>query len=322
MTSSTGLRRWIPTPSHLLRRRTEWRFTVRRPARAEVSPCCHRPSGGDVACRVHVSVARPRAASDALENRLALMVFRRDMPTVGAALRRVRRWDEFQPSRCLMLQPGNQQSPPLAANLTVEAPLLRDLGARAFTTAARRPGHGTHIQILDADGVEASRQIGGGLLRPVTPAIRFAGAQPGNRQLGLCMPARPALRPSHTLLQSAQPRGFLRAQARNAEQLPAGQRNRYRHTAINTNDAAVVGSRDSFGNGSKSEVPTPRPIQIDSVGLHSVGDVAGPSEPYPTNLRYPYLLGVGKQPKPAHINNIGTPTDNLSEGGRRRFLSG
>jgi hypothetical protein len=33
------------------------RFTVRRPASAEVSPCCHRPSGGDVAWRVHVDVA-------------------------------------------------------------------------------------------------------------------------------------------------------------------------------------------------------------------------------------------------------------------------
>ncbi len=35
------------------------RFTVRRPPNGEVSPCCHRPSGGDVACSVDVGVAPP-----------------------------------------------------------------------------------------------------------------------------------------------------------------------------------------------------------------------------------------------------------------------
>ena len=161
LTSSTGLSRWIPTPSQLGSRRTELRFTVHRPASAEVSPCCHRPSGGNVACGVHVSVARTRTAGDAVENRLALAVFRRDMPAVEASLRRVRSWNEFEPSHCFVLQPGNQQPPPLAADLAVEAPFLRDVGPWTFTSAARRPGHGTHIQILDADDVEAARQIGG-----------------------------------------------------------------------------------------------------------------------------------------------------------------
>jgi hypothetical protein len=31
------------------------------------------------------------------------------------------------------------------------------------------------------------------------------------------------------------------------------------------------------------------------------------------------MLGVGKQPKPAHNDNLGTTTDN-QRGGRRRFL--
>src|SRR5277367_6689040 len=108
LTSSTGLSRWIPTPSRLGSRRTELRFTVRRPASAEVSPCCHRPSGGDVACGVHVCVARPRAAGDALENRLALAVFGCDVPTVGASLRRIRRRDDFDPPQALVLQPGHE----------------------------------------------------------------------------------------------------------------------------------------------------------------------------------------------------------------------
>jgi hypothetical protein len=67
------------------------RFTVRRPASAEVSPCCHRPSGGDGVCSVHVGVGRTRVACLALEDRLALTVFQRDMPAGGASLRRVSR---------------------------------------------------------------------------------------------------------------------------------------------------------------------------------------------------------------------------------------
>jgi hypothetical protein len=156
------------------------RFTVHRPADAEVSPCCHRPSGGDVACGVNVRIARARAAGDALENRLALAVFRRDMPTPGAPLRRVRSRDEFEPPDGFVLQSGNQQAPPLALNLSVEATLLRDVGAGAFTRAARRAGHASDIQLLGTDGREAPRHISGGLFHPITTAICFAGAQSGN----------------------------------------------------------------------------------------------------------------------------------------------
>jgi hypothetical protein len=407
------------------------RFTVHRPASAEVFPCCHRPSGGDVACGVHVSVARTRTAGDALENRLALAVFRRDMPTGRASLRRVRSWNVFEPPQGLKLQPGNQQPPALAVNLAVEAPFLRDIGARALTSTARRAGHGPYIQILDADGVEAARHIGGGLFHPVTPAICLTSAQPRNRQPRSFAPIRSTSRSGQTLLQSAQPLRFTSTKARNAQQLPAGQRGRYRHAAINTDDAPISRSRDGFRDGGKSDVPTPRPIPSDAVGLHRLGYSAGPAEPRPTSLRYPYLpvaaaepldmarfqsdlpkpivlagltppratvravekvaqrlrevpqrllldglrpgrqplvfgagrsqlgtlrvvagrlaarlpvllllhgqiphkpgvatmfgqycglLRAGKQPKPAHISNIGATTDNLSKGGRRRFL--
>jgi hypothetical protein len=98
--TSSGLSRRIPTPSRLRsRRRTELRFTVHGPARAKVSPCCHRPSGGDFARDVHISIALPRIAGDALENRLALTIFRRDMLAVGATLRHVRCWNEFDPAQ-------------------------------------------------------------------------------------------------------------------------------------------------------------------------------------------------------------------------------
>jgi hypothetical protein len=36
--------------------------------------------------------------------------------------------------------------------------------------------------------------------------------------------------------------------------------------------------------------------------------------------QYRRLLRAGKQPKPAHINNLGSTTDNMLKGGKRRFL--
>ena len=265
------------------------RFTVHRPASAEVSPCCHRPPGGDIACGVHISVARARTAGDAQENRLTLAVFGRDMPAGRASLRRVRSWNEFDPPRSFVLQPGNQQSPPVAVNLTVEASFLRDLGARALTSTAPRAGHSTHMQILDTDGVEAARHIGRGLFHPVTAAVCFTGAQPGNRPLGSCPPVRSASRPGQTLLQPPQSLRFTNTKARSTQQLAGGQRRRHRYAAINANHAAVIGSRDRFGDGGKGDVPAPRAIQRDAVRLDRSGDVAGPPEPHPADFRYPYL---------------------------------
>ena len=151
-------------------------------------------------------------------------------------------------------------------------------------------------QVLDADGVEAARHIGGGLFHPVTAAIGFAGAQPRNGPLRSRPPTRSALRPGQTLLQSAQSLRFTSTKARNIQQLPAGQRHRYRHAAINTNDAAITGSRDRCRDGSKRDVPAPRSIQTDAVRLHRGGDGAGPPKPHPPDLGYPYPPIAAAQP--------------------------
>jgi hypothetical protein len=198
--------------------------------------------------------------------------------------------------RSFVLQPGNQSSPPLAVNLTIEAPLLRDIGAWAFTRTARRAAHRPHIQILDADRIEAARHMSGDLFHPVTAAICFTGAHPGNGQLGSCAPVRSASRPRQTLLQPPQPLGFTSTKARNTQQLPGGQRHRDRHAAINTHHTAVIGTWNRFGDGGKSDVPAARSIQSDSVRLHGVGDVAGPPKPNPTDFRYPYLPIAAAQP--------------------------
>ncbi len=263
------------------------RFTVRRPANAEVSPCCHLAAGraakGRVACGVHVGIARPRTTSDTLENRLALTVFRRDMPTVRAPLRRERCRDEFDSPRSLVRQPGDQHPPPLAADLTVKTPLLRHVDTRTLPGAARRTGHRTHLQILHADGVEPARQVGGGLFHRVTAAIRLTGPQPGDGPLGARPPLRSPARPGQPPL----PLSFPGAQSRDIQKVPVGQRHRNRYAAIDTHDAAVIGARDRLRDGGKGDVPAPRPILSDSVGLHGIGDGAGPAEPHPTNLGDP-----------------------------------
>jgi len=272
------------------------RFTVHRPASAKVSPRCHRPSGGDVACGVHVSIARPRTAGDTLEDRLALAVFRRDMPTLRTSLRRIRCWNNFKAPRGLVFQTGHRQSPPVAADLAIEAAFLRDVGTRTVTSPARRAGHRAHIQVLDADRVETARHIGGGLLHPVTTAVGFAGAQPRNGQFRSCPPVRSALRPGESPLQSPESFRFTSTKARNTQHLPVGQSNRYRHAAVDTHYAAITGSRNGFRDHSKGDVPPPQSIHRDPVRLHRVANIAGPPEPHPTDLRYPYLPVAAAQP--------------------------
>ena len=272
------------------------RFTIRRPASAEVSPCCHRPSGGDVACSIHVGITRARTAGDAPENRLALTVFRRDMAAIRASLRRIRCRDELNPPRGFVLQSGHQQSPPLAADLAIEAAFLCDAVARVFTSTARRAGHRGHLQVLHTNSIEPAGQIGGGLFHPVTAPPRFTSTQPRNGQFRSCTPIRAALTPGQTPLQSAKSSGFTGTKARNVQQLPVGQRDRDRDAAVDTHHAAVTGSWDGVGDGGESDVPAPRAVKSDSVRLHGVGDGAGPAKAHPAHLRYPDLPVAAVEP--------------------------
>ena len=150
------------------------RFTVHRPPCGEVSLCWYRPSGGEVAGRLHVGVARPRTAGDAREDRLALAVFGCDVPAGRASLRRVRSRDAFNAPICLVVEPGNQTTPPLMTDRAVEAPFLRNLNAGLVTRAARGAGHRRHVEVLHSDHVEPARKVGRGLFHPVASSVRFA----------------------------------------------------------------------------------------------------------------------------------------------------
>ena len=262
-------------------------FTVHRPPCGEVSLCWYRPSGGDVAGRVHVGVARPRIASDAREDRLALAVFGRDVPAGGASLRRVRGWDPFKTARSLVVEPGNQPTPPLTTNGAIEAPLLRNPNTRLVNRAAGRAGHRAHVERLDSNGVEPVCQIGCGLLDPVAPAVGFArfksrDGQPGARSaVGAPFLARQAL------LQPAQPNPLTPGQARNTHQLSSGQCCRDCHSAINTDHAAVPRAQDRVRDVGEGDMPTPGPIASDAVGLHTRRYGPGPAEADPANFGHP-----------------------------------
>ncbi len=158
------------------------RFTVHRPPCGEVSLCWYRPSGGDIAGCVHVGVARRGFAGDACEDRLALAVFARDVPTYRASLRRVRGCDPFEPARGLVVEPGNQPTPPLMTDGAVEAPFLRYPSARVFHCAARGAGHRPHVEVLHANGVESARQIGRRLFDPIASPVGFTRLELRNRQ--------------------------------------------------------------------------------------------------------------------------------------------
>jgi hypothetical protein len=109
-------------------------------------------------------------------------------------------------------------------------------------------------------------------------------------------PSGSALRSGQMPLQSTQSFGFAGTKARSMSQLPAGQGDRDRYATVYAYRAAVTGSWDGVGDESKCDVPAPRAIQGDSVGLDGVGEGAGPAEAHPPGLGDPYLSVAAVEP--------------------------
>lgn len=86
------------------------RFAVRPSRQSGASPRRHRMPCGDIPGRVHISVERD-SAGEAGEDRLALAVARRDMPTLAAPLRGVRGGDFLDSAGSLVFQASDQQVP-------------------------------------------------------------------------------------------------------------------------------------------------------------------------------------------------------------------
>jgi hypothetical protein len=263
------------------------RFTVRRPADAEVSACCHRPSGGDVACCVEVGVARPCGAGFALEHRLALAVSGRDVPAHRATLRRVGGRDLLDPTVSFVLQPCCEQTPTTAADAAVETAFLGDLPTGLLNNASRTTRHRPHIQGFDPNRVEAARILCREFLDPILAAVCFSGFEFGDRQLGAGAPIRTALGAGQPLVQHRQSRCLTAGQAGHAQQLPGGQGRGY-DAAVDADHRAITWAGNRRRGVSEGQMPAPGPITGDAVGLHTVRHRARAAKSDPTDLGHPH----------------------------------
>ncbi len=271
------------------------RFTVRRPASAEVSPCCHRPSGGDIACSVHVGVARTRVAGLALENGLALTVSGSDVPAHAASLRRVRGRDLLDPTRGFVLQTRSEQAPTAARDSPVQTAFLCNTPTRLLHRSPRRAGHRTHIKCFNADGIEPAHDIRGGFFDPVLTSVALAGLEFCDRALRASSPVGATLGAGQALLQHLQPPALTAAQARGVQQLTSRQGGRHRNATVDTHHGAVSGRGNGFRCVSERDMPAARPITGDAVGLHAFRNRPRHAEPDPTDLGHPHTAAPAVQ---------------------------
>jgi hypothetical protein len=272
------------------------RFTVRRPPTGEVSACCYRPSGGDIACSVDVGVAPSSSAGFALENPLALAVSRCDVPTRGASLRRVHGRDLLDPAESLVLQTLDKLTPATSADRTVKPALLGHSHPRLLDGAARRPGHCTHVKVLDPDHVEPPRDVRGGFLHPVLTPIPLTGLHLRNRPFRLLTAVRPALAARKPLLQHLQPLRLTRGQTGYVQQLAGRQRSRHHNTTVNADHTAVTRTYDRIGDMRKRHMPAASPITSNPIGLDALGYRPRQAKSHPPNLRHPDPTEAAVQP--------------------------
>ena len=264
------------------------RFTVRRPASADVSPCGHRPSGGDVASCVHVGVARPRVARFALVNRLALAVSGSDVPAPGASLRRVRLRDLLDPTASFVLQTRGEQTPPASADATVQPALLCDPLTGLLHSSPCSAGHRTHIKSFDPDHVEAPRDVSADRFDPVPAPVSLTRLKLRDRQPSASPPVRATLGAGQTLLQHLQPPGLTATQGRGVQQLTGRQCRRHGNTTVDTHHAPVTRTGDRFRHVGGRNMPAPGPITGDPIGLHTCWDRPRQAEPHPADLGHPH----------------------------------
>ena len=284
------------------------RFTVRRPPVGEVSPCCHRPPGGDVSCSVHVGVAPARIAGLTLEDRLALAVFRRDVPARGATLRRVCRYDLLDPAESLMTQSRGEKSPTAPTDRAIQPALLRNSRAGVLRSSSRTLSHRSHVQGFDPDRVEPAREIGGGFLNPIFATARLAGLEFRDREFRCCATIRTTLTTHEPLLQHLQPLYLTRCKSRDAQHFAGRQRGRHCYATVDTNDAAVIRSADRIGHVRERDMPTAGPIASDAVRLDTVWQWTRQAKSYIPNLRDPDPSGSTVQ-----LLDMVRPQSNLSK---------
>jgi len=239
------------------------RFTVRRPANAEVFPRGHRPAGGDVACSVDVGVAPSSGADFALENRLALTVPRSDVPARGASLRRVR--NLFDPTMSFVLQTRGQKAPTAAADSSVQPAFLSNTHAGLLDSSARSAGHRPHVKGFDPDRVEPACNISGDFFDPVLAPVGLPRFQLRDRQFRAGAPVRATVGPGEPLLQ-----------------------HRHRNATVDTDHAVIAWTGVGVRNVGEGHMPAAGPVTGDPLGLDGCGYRPRQAKPHPAHLGHPH----------------------------------
>ena len=274
------------------------RFAVRRPGIPEASPRSHGVPRRDIPGRVHISVAGI-SAGRAREPRLALTRLRIHLPARRAALARELGTDLLHPAGRLVLQPAHQQAPARPHDLPVQPGLGPHVPARIPGRPPTRPGHVTDLQVLDADHIEAPRDVRAGLLGPVLAPVRLMGTQPGDGVLDPAATVRPAPGPGQLALQAPYAPLFPSGQAGGVQQFPGRQRRTDGNPAVDAHGLAVTRCGNRLGDHGEGDMPASGAVHLHPVGLHARRHNAGPAEPHPPGLRYPDLPDMAA--KPTHL---------------------
>ncbi len=283
------------------------RFTLRRDRYGRLSACADGPSGRDVDCRVHVRV-RLMPTGRASEARLALTVLRRAVPADAAGLRRVRRIDFLNASRCLLLQTTDQCTPAVGQDASVESGLrtatVRQVSAWSFGDrfGLGTSAHRCDAQVFHPDDIEPPCEVCAGLLHPILTASTCPGMQfcdRGSHPLA-AVGVAPAAR--ETTLQALEPRPLTIRQTGAGQQFTGGQGRRHRDAAVHTDDRTRSGRWNWFRDDREGDVPATCRVQGDPVRLRC-RDALGQAHAHPADLGY-----VDRGPLPAQLHDPGRLT--------------
>jgi hypothetical protein len=260
------------------------RFAVHRPGNPVASPRSHRMPCGDVPGSVHIGIAG-EVTGGAPEDCLALARLPIHVPARAAALARKRGINLLNSADCLLVQTADQQTPTGRENLPVQPSLLRHATPGLVDSALDTPSHFADMQLLDADHVEATCQIGAGLLAPVLANICLSGPKPSDGELGLGATVTAAFGASQFALQQTKPPLAWSAYPWAPQHFAGGQRCTDSHSPIDADDLTDARTRDGFGYRSERDMPPTSPITGDSERLHATRYSARPAEPDPPTFR-------------------------------------
>ena len=264
------------------------RFTVRRPPIGEVSPCCHRPPGGDIARSVDVGVAPASGAGFAFENRLALAVPRSDMPAHRALLRRERGRDLLDPTVSFVLQSRGELPPSAAADRPIQPALLSDAHTGLLHSSSGGTRHRPHIEGLDPNHLEAARNISRRFLDPILAPVNLTGSQIRDRRSRPRAMVGPTFGPGESPLQHPQALSLTCGQTGYMQQFAGRQRRRDGNATVDTDHAAVTWAGNRLRDVGERNMPAASTVAANAVGLHPFWHRPGQAKPQPPHLRRPH----------------------------------